>query len=148
MRRNLVVAVVIFLLALLASSVAWAGGSHHGHPGHGFSHHGNFHHGNFHHGHRHTRANVDIVIGAPLFPYYRPRYYAPPYYVYAYPPVVAYSSPPVYIQRGDEGNQEGNQIQPAPAFWYFCSEPRGYYPYVSQCPKGWQQVPAQPPANP
>jgi hypothetical protein len=146
MRRNLVVAVIIFLLALLASSVAWANGSHHGHQGHGghgFSHHGHHHH--------HARANVDIVIGAPLFgyPYYRPRYYAqPPYYVYAYPPAVAYSSPPVYIERGDEGTQEGNQIQPAPAFWYFCSEPRGYYPYVSQCPKGWQQVPAQPPANP
>jgi hypothetical protein len=140
MRRNIAVAVIIFVLALLASSVAWAHGSHHGHHGHRG-------HGFSHHGHHHSRANVDIVIGAPLFvsPYYRPRYYAQPRYeVYAYPPVVAYASPPVYIERGDEQGQ----IQPAPAYWYFCSEPRGYYPYVTQCPKGWQQVPAQPPANP
>lgn len=147
MRRNMAVAVIIFVLALLASSVAWAGGSHQGHWGGHGSAHGSAHYGHHHH---HTHGSVGIVVGAPLFgyPYYGSYYGAPPYY--AYPPVVAYSSPPVYIERGDEQGQiQGQgQIQPAPAYWYFCSEPRGYYPYISQCPKGWQQVPAQPPANP
>jgi hypothetical protein len=28
--------------------------------------------------------------------------------------------------------------------WYFCYEPRGYYPYVPACPTGWRVVPANP----
>ena len=26
--------------------------------------------------------------------------------------------------------------------WYYCSDPAGYYPYVTQCKTGWQSVPA------
>jgi hypothetical protein len=26
--------------------------------------------------------------------------------------------------------------------WYYCSDPAGYYPYVTQCDAGWQAVPA------
>jgi hypothetical protein len=26
--------------------------------------------------------------------------------------------------------------------WYYCSDPAGYYPYVTQCNAGWQAVPA------
>ncbi len=26
--------------------------------------------------------------------------------------------------------------------WYYCSDPAGYYPYVTQCNTGWQPVPA------
>ena len=26
--------------------------------------------------------------------------------------------------------------------WYYCSDPAGYYPYVTQCTVGWQTVPA------
>jgi hypothetical protein len=26
--------------------------------------------------------------------------------------------------------------------WYYCSDPAGYYPYVTQCNIGWQAVPA------
>ena len=26
--------------------------------------------------------------------------------------------------------------------WYYCSDPTGYYPYVTQCNTGWQSVPA------
>ena len=39
---------------------------------------------------------------------------------------------------------------PAPAYWYYCSSAQNYYPYVTQCPVGWEQVPAtpQPPAPP
>ena len=28
--------------------------------------------------------------------------------------------------------------------WYHCSNPEGYYPYVSSCNGGWTQVPATP----
>lgn len=154
MRRNVLVAVIIFLLALLASSVAWADRSHHGHHGHrghGFSQHHGFAHGHGHrhhghaHGHRHRHNRADIIIGGTW--HYRPypRYYAQPqYYVYAYPPVVALQSPPVYIERS--GQQE--LIQPTQPWWYYCDNPRGYYPYVRVCPNGWQRVPAQPPPEP
>jgi hypothetical protein len=26
--------------------------------------------------------------------------------------------------------------------WYYCADPPGYYPYVTQCNAGWQAVPA------
>jgi hypothetical protein len=33
--------------------------------------------------------------------------------------------------------------EPYPAqTWYYCSNPPGYYPYVTQCSTGWQAVPA------
>ena len=33
---------------------------------------------------------------------------------------------------------------PAPAYWYYCASAQNYYPYVTQCPVGWEQVPATP----
>ena len=27
------------------------------------------------------------------------------------------------------------------SMWYYCSDPAGYYPYISQCDTGWQPVP-------
>lgn len=80
--------------------------------------------------------------------YYAPYYYSSPYYYspYYYPPsvVTVPTEPPVYIER--EGAAE-----PAPqtsASWYYCADPQGYYPYVEQCPGGWQAVPPRPPASP
>jgi len=34
-------------------------------------------------------------------------------------------------------------------YWYYCQNPQGYYPYVRQCPSGWQTVvpPPSPPAG-
>ncbi|HEY8698964.1 MAG TPA: hypothetical protein VIM02_15250 [Rhizomicrobium sp.] len=29
-------------------------------------------------------------------------------------------------------------------YWYYCRDPRGYYPYVQQCNGQWEPVPAQP----
>ncbi len=39
---------------------------------------------------------------------------------------------------------------PAPAqqYWYYCSNPAGYYPYVARCATAWQPVPANPPPGP
>jgi hypothetical protein len=30
----------------------------------------------------------------------------------------------------------------ASQYWYYCSSPAGYYPYVNQCSVSWQTVPA------
>lgn len=89
-----------------------------------------------------------VFIGAGLaaspwwYPYYGYPYpYAYPY-PYGYPayspPVMAESSPQTYIQ----------QEPPAQQYWYYCQSPQGYYPYVSECPGGWQQVAPQPPPPP
>ena len=36
----------------------------------------------------------------------------------------------------DYGQPSASQI------WYYCYDPAGYYPYVTQCNTGWQAVPA------
>lgn len=80
------------------------------------------------------RAQLGVVIGAPLlWPYYPGPYYPGPYY---YPPVISLpSSPPVYIEQEPLFAQQ---------YWYFCRNPQGYYPYVKQCPSDWLQVVPQP----
>jgi hypothetical protein len=93
-------------------------------------------------------------------PYWGGGYYGRPYYggvyfpgPYLYPgPVVApYYDPPsvvvvpaqpqVYIEQG------GAAVEPAPEssqYWYYCHAARNYYPYVKECPGGWQKVPPRP----
>jgi hypothetical protein len=103
------------------------------------------------------RTRVDIVIGTPLPPprpyYYGPRYYPPrPVYppawsvwpppVYAppavvVPPPVVLTPPPVYVERGDVA---GAETPPAAGYWYWCADPQGWYPELTECPVGWQPV--------
>jgi len=133
-------ALAIFIGSAVCAN-AWAdrGSGGHGHGGHGW--HGG--HGG-HHGHG---AGIGVVIGAPLYwngaPWYGyPRYgYGDPYYGYPGYPSYGYRyyqsvpvAPPVYIERG---------VQPATGQWYFCSNPEGYYPYVTQCSTAWRVVAPQ-----
>lgn len=86
------------------------------------------------HYHDHFRSRVYIGVG----PFWDPWFYAPPP-TYYYPPPVVYTSPPVYIEQAPS---------PAPAassYWYYCPEAKRYYPYVKDCPGGWQQVAPTPP---
>lgn len=82
-----------------------------------------------HHGH----VDIDLFFGAPFF------YYPPPYYYPYYPSVITVPvEPPVYIEQ--EPGTSGTQ------YWYHCDNPEGYYPYIKNCPGGWQRVtPAPPP---
>ncbi|HCE09200.1 MAG TPA: hypothetical protein DEQ40_11480 [Oxalobacteraceae bacterium] len=113
----------IFALMLLSASVAaqnaWADRGH-------------FHH----HGH----AHVGVVIGAPLgWPWwYEPSY---PYY-YPYQPIIVDPGPTEYIERGQPRAADSD----ASNYWYYCQKPDGYYPYVKECPGGWERVTPQPPA--
>lgn len=123
------VVLISLLLATLAGSTAWA----------------------------HGRARVGVYVGVPgvsfVSPYhYYPRYYYPRYY-YSYPPyyyypaaplVVTPPAPPVYIEKG----QQQAEAAPSSNYWYYCQNPQGYYPYVKECPGGWQQVAPRPPAHP
>lgn len=108
-------ALAMVLTALLSSESAYARGNHH-----------------------RPHVRFGVVLGGPVWfgPAFYPHYYYPPAY---YPPLLA--SPPVYIEQGE--------VQPAPApqqaYWYYCTEAKGYHPYVKECPGGWQRVPPQPP---
>ena len=67
---------------------------------------------------------------------------------YFYPePVYPYPDP--YIPPVIVTQPPAQSFAPPPAqFWYFCAASNAYYPYVSSCPKGWETVPASPPAPP
>jgi hypothetical protein len=58
-----------------------------------------------------------------------------PYPTYVPPAIVVQQPPPVPAG-----------FPPAP-FWYFCSDPEGYYPYVASCSGVWREIPATPPAG-
>lgn len=72
--------------------------------------------------------------------YYGPYagYYGPPAVVYASPPIVTYASPPQPMVLA---------AQPEPAVWYYCEASGKYYPYVQECPTGWQKQAATPPSS-
>ena len=38
---------------------------------------------------------------------------------------------PLYQERPQTAAQQ---------YWYYCQDPAGYYPYVKECPRGWQPV--------
>jgi len=84
-------------------------------------------------------ARVGVFIGAPVYPY---PYYYPPYYRhhYFYPPTIIVPTPaPTYIQ------QPLAPLQYPANYWYYCNNPKGYYPYIRQCLSPWQQVDTIPP---
>ncbi|HEX6945250.1 MAG TPA: hypothetical protein VF196_03585, partial [Casimicrobiaceae bacterium] len=66
-----------------------------------------------------------------------------PYYGYAYPYAYAYPytvpstawSLPEYVE------QPNVLAAPAPAdAWFYCTDPAGYYPYVTACNRPWMSV--------
>ena len=106
---------------------------------------------------RRVYGSVGVYVGpggywGPRYP--RPYYYPRPYIYpgpylygdpfYTPPPVVVVpSAPPVYIE------QQGAAVEPAPVetaqqYWYYCNASKKYYPYVKECPGGWQKVLPQP----
>ncbi|MGE5468372.1 MAG: hypothetical protein ACM3Y9_13190 [Ignavibacteria bacterium] len=94
----------------------------------------------------HPRVHFGLVIGSPYWgpPWgYPPPYYYPPYY----PPVVVERPAPVYIEQAPPAVAAPAPAPAAQNYWYYCAAARGYYPYVKECPSGWQKVaptPAQP----
>lgn len=100
------------------------------------------------HGHG-PRARVGVYIGAPVvlggaWGYgYRPYYYGYPY-PYYYPSAPVVTSPPVYIEQAPQAGAAAPQAAAPASYWYYCANPEGYYPYVKECPNGWQQVSPQP----
>lgn len=96
-----------------------------------------------------ARWHGSIFLGfAAPYPYYwGPGYWGPGYYygppAYYVPPIVAApAAPPVYVER-DDATPESAPAPSKPVWWYWCPTAKGYYPYVKECPGGWQRVPPQ-----
>ena len=90
-------------------------------------------HGGFHHGGGFGWGlGLGVLLAAPLLA--APYYYAPPRYAptYIYPP--GYGYPPAYGEPAYA--QPAQQVD----YWYYCPGSNSYYPYVRQCPEGWQRV--------
>ena len=89
----------------------------------------------------HLWARVGVYLGVPFYPH---PYYYPylPYYRhhYFYPPTLVVPLPaPTYIQ------QPAAPIPYPVNYWYYCNNPKGYYPYIRLCLSTWQQVEPIPP---
>jgi len=126
MKYSKLIVMLVLVLSSVIGRAAWAWDEHRAFPRAEFRHPG---HAPF------VRPHFGVFIGVPIW---QPFYPAPYYY---YPPVaVAPSSPPVYIEQGNAQAAESN-------YWYYCTNPEGYYPYVKQCPGGWQKVVPQPPPS-
>jgi hypothetical protein len=112
-RALAIAAALLCATALSQPNPAYAGGFHGGGGGLHGGGFGGFHGGGFHNGRFHdNRFFFGGSVGYPWWGYY-------PDYEY-----------------DDYSQPYSSQI------WYYCSDPAGYYPYVTQCNTGWQTVPA------
>ncbi len=114
--KKMTMTVVVFLLGLSMTQAALAHRRSHGWHG-----------------------NVGIYIAPPLLGW---RYYPPPYY---YPPTYYYP-PPTYLRirlpspRSILNGPRLNRSHHRKQYWYYCTDPEGYYPTVQECPGGWLKV--------
>jgi hypothetical protein len=100
------------------------------------------------------RGGSTVFLGPgyydPFWPYgfglgYGYGYYGWPGYPYPYSSTLVIRDRPAspgYLAPPDEPGVPPEQ------YWYYCSDPDGYYPYVAECNQEWQQVPVTPPGAP
>ena len=136
-RALAIAAALLCATALSQPNPAYAGGFHGGGGGfhgggfggfHGRGFHGGGFHGGFHGGGFHGDRFHDGRFHAGRFHDNRFFFgggFVDPWWGY-YPDYGYY----------DYGQSYSSQT------WYYCSDPAGYYPYVTQCNTGWQAVPA------
>jgi hypothetical protein len=135
-----------FIIALIASNSVWArgGGGHGGFGGGG--HYGGGWGGHYGGGGYYGRGGYYSGMGLGLGLGYGLGYYGgyySPYYGYPSTVITVPVTPPVYIQQTPPAAQQNPS-----GYWYYCNSPQGYYPYIKQCPSGWQQVEPTPPPPP
>lgn len=135
---------MIILAGVLAATPALAQRSHGPYGGHGGSH-----------GHAQVWGPLGFLLGTavlysalqPRTVYYEPVYVPPPYI----PPTTIYleqaplppnvSAPPPLAASGPVQEIRTGQ------WWYFCKKPADYYPYIRECPTGWEKVSPTPPGE-
>ncbi len=125
-KTRIALALAVAVAASLATQSAFAW--HRGHGGHGG-----------------PRVSFGFNFGIPIggYPYYYPPYYAPYYPAYYPSPVVVQQQTPVYVEQNPPPAPSAQPSAPA-GYWYYCAASGAYYPYVKDCPTGWQRVAPQP----
>ena len=107
-------------------------------------------------GYYHSRVGVGVYVGPgwgwgpgwgpgwgyPYGPYAYPGYYPAPAVV-----AVPAPNPPQFIEQGSDGNPTAADSSSPNAWWYHCAQPEGYYPYVRECPGGWQREQPRAPSS-
>jgi len=87
-----------------------------------------------------AQARVFIGFGfGPFwgFPFPYPYVFPPFPFAYPFP-----SPPPYYSPSAAWAPPVDPGYGTASSTWYYCDNPRGYYPYVRQCHTGWRAVAA------
>jgi hypothetical protein len=143
MKQNIVVVLFLVLCGLLTTQSLWAregggyGGGHYegGHYG-GGHHGGGWGYGGSYGGGWGYGGGYYADLWGYGYPYRYPAYYPPTV-------VTVPVTPPVYIQQAPPVVQQN-----ATGYWYYCTQPEGYYPYVKECPNGWQRVAPIPSSSP
>jgi hypothetical protein len=135
---RIVFAFLLLLTGTLAAQTAFADGPYRG------GYHGGYRGG---YGGGHWHSSFGFYFGVPIggYPYYAP-YYSPYYYpAYSYysAPVVVQQQSPVYVEQNPQPAASAQPSAPA-GYWYYCAGSNAYYPYVKECPAGWQRVAPQP----
>ncbi len=120
MKKGIVLILVVILAVVMVNAL----------PVYADGHHGGHHEG--HHGHHHGR----FFVGGSVFVGPDPWWWGPSYY--EAPPVIIEQQPQTYIQATPQPEEQN--------YWYYCTKPEGYYPYVKSCPGGWVKV--VPPTGP
>lgn len=99
-----------------------------------------------HHHHHYSGTSIGLSFGFPVWPYpaYSSYYPSPyePYYPYSSSQTIVIQSPPAqtqYIEK-DDTNADDNTSMPEENYWYYCKNPKGYYPYIEKCNTQWQKV--------
>jgi hypothetical protein len=102
-----------------------------------------------------SRVVVGVGVGGPVWGWgwgpgwgwgwgpgwWGPGWWGPPAGV-----VVQGAAPVTWIEQG--GGQAPPDAAAPTQWWYFCSNANAYYPYVRECPGGWQRVSPHPPSAP
>ena len=128
--KRLVLALFAAVLLLGWTGPSYAGsrghgGGHHGSRHHGGGHYGGGHYGGGHHGGHHGSHHDYYHYGSLLL-------HGLSWLPWNYYPSRAPAQAREYVQQTD--------------YWYYCTDPEGYYPYLEDCPTGWLQVvPKSPP---
>ena len=122
-KKGILVLTLAILLVMIAGDVLAQRGSRSS----GRGSHAQRHHSGHHHHHRHSRSYTSFGFMYNMSPGYYPWYGSS---VVAIP---VERGPVSYIQRS-----EGDA--PAENYWFYCSQPQGYYPWVKECQGSWQRI--------
>ncbi len=70
-------------------------------------------------------------------------------YPYVTAPIVVntVATPQVYIEQDPAPAAAAPQAGTAASYWYYCTDPAGYFPYVKDCRQAWLKVVPQAPGE-